>query len=207
MLLFDCHEDKCYNQKIRNAKVKTVSDFYIDPKIYKGRPDEKRSAKEEKVYDLLDELSIEYLRVDHSPADTIEDCKKVEQVIGVQICKNLFLTNRTKTCFYILLMPASKAFKTSVVSKILGTSRLSFASEEYMKEFLDITPGSVSIMGLMNDKDKRVKLAVDRDIAESEYIRCHPCINTSTLKIKKEDIFDKFLPFIQHEAIIIDIDS
>ena len=184
-----------------------MSDFYIDPILYEGRPKEKRIEKEERVYDLLDKLYIPYMRVDHSPANTIEDCKQVETVIGVQICKNLFLTNRTKSKFFILLMPAAKPFKTSVVSKLLDSSRLSFASQEYMAEFLDITPGSVSIMGLMNDSDNNVQLAVDRDIAQSEYIRCHPCINTSTLKIATKDIFEKFLPHINHEAIIIDIEN
>jgi Ala-tRNA(Pro) deacylase len=184
-----------------------MSEFYVDSVLYDGRPKDRRIEKEERVYDLLDELGIEYKRADHSPADTIEDCQIIEEVIGVQICKNLFLCNRQETQFYILLMPALKPFRTAVVSKLLGVSRLSFGKPEYMEEFLDITPGSVSIMGLMNDKNNRVQLVVDKDIYESDYIRCHPCINTSTLKIKTSDIFEKYLPRVRHKPIVIDIKS
>lgn len=182
-----------------------MSEFFVSPVLYEGRPSDKRIDKEERVYDLLDELNIKYYRADHSPADTIEDCQKVEEVIGVQICKNLFLCNRQKTEFYILLMPALKPFRTAVVSKLLGVSRLSFGDEEFMREFLDITPGSVSIMGLMNDKNNRVRLLIDKELADSEYIRCHPCINTSTLKISTDDIFKKYLPRVHHKPLVIDI--
>lgn len=184
-----------------------MSDFYIDPVLYDGRPDEKRTDKEERVYDLLDELGIEYKRADHSHADTIEDCQKIEKIIDVPVCKNLFLCNRQKTAYYILLMPALKPFRTAVISKLLGVSRLSFGSPEAMEEYLDITPGSVSIMGLMNDRNNRVQLVVDKDIYESDFIRCHPCINTSTLKIGTRDIFEKYLPRVRHKPIVIEIQN
>ena len=182
-----------------------MSEFYVNPVLFDGRPEDKRIDKEERVYDLLDELGIEYKRADHTHADTIEDCEEVEKVIGVQICKNLFLCNRQMTDFYLLMMPALKPFRTAVVSKLIGTSRLSFGNADFMEEFLDITPGSVSVMGLMNDKNNRVQLLVDKDLADGEYIRCHPCINTSTLKIKTEDIFKKFLPRVHHKPLVIDI--
>lgn len=182
-----------------------MNEFYVDSVLHNGRPEKRRIDKEERVYDLLDELGIEYQRVDHDPADTIDDCQIIENVIGVQICKNLFLCNRQRTQFFILLMPALKPFRTAVVSKLLRVSRLSFGKPEDMEKYLDITPGSVSIMGLMNDKNNRVQLVVDKDIYESEYIRCHPCINTSTLKIKTCDIFEKYLPRVRHKPIVIDI--
>lgn len=172
-----------------------------------GRPitKERRLDKEVRTYDLLDELNIYFERVDHEPAMTIEACKDVEKVLGATICKNLFLCNTQKTNFYLLVMPGEKKFQTKVVSKLLGVARLSFAPEEYLLEFLDITPGSVSIMGLMNDKDKRVRLLVDSELLRDEYFACHPCINTSSMKIKTEDIFEKFLPAIDVEPTVLDI--
>ncbi|MBQ7969328.1 MAG: prolyl-tRNA synthetase associated domain-containing protein [Clostridia bacterium] len=181
--------------------------FYVDTTLYKGRPEqaENRLEKEIRVYDLLDSLGIEYERADHDTADTIEDCEKVEEIIGVDICKNLFLCNRQMTKFYMLMMPGKKPFKTKDISQQIGSARLSFAPAEKMMEYLDITPGSVSIMGLMNDKNCEVQLLLDREIAQSEYVRCHPCINTSTLKIKTSDIIEKYLPAVKHNYVVVDL--
>ena len=115
------------------------------------------------------------------------------------MCKNLFLRNQQKTCFYLLLMPGDKKFMTKILSKQLGISRLSFAEAEYMEEFLNITPGSVSVMGLMNDANHQVNLLIDQDILDAEYIGCHPCVNTSSMKIKTSDILEKFLKHTAHE--------
>ena len=142
---------------------------------------------------FLDELGIAYERVDHAPANDMEACLEIEKFIGVGICKNLFLCNASKKNFYLLMMQGQKSFKTSIISKQLGISRLSFAPEEYMLNFLNVTPGSVSVLGLMNDKDDEVTLLIDKDLLKDEYIGCHPCINTSSLKIKSKDILDKFL--------------
>ena len=182
-------------------------EFHVCDTLYKGRPDNinERLEKEKKVYDLLDSLGIEYERADHDPADTIEDCEEVEKVIGVDICKNLFLCNRQMTKFYLLMMPGKKPFKTKELSQQIGSARLSFAGADKMSEYLDITPGSVSIMGLANDKNCEVQLLLDREIYESEFVRCHPCINTSTLKIKTKDILEKFLPAVKHEPIVVDL--
>jgi len=175
--------------------------------LYNGRPTDlsDRLDKEKRVYDLLDELGIEYARVDHPAAETMEACEEIEKVLGVEICKNLFLCNRQKTDFYLLMMPGSKPFKTKDITKQLGCARLSFAGAEFMQEFLDITPGSVSVMGLMNDKGNRVRLVIDKDILDGEYIGCHPCINTSSLSIKTQDIINKFLPSVTHEPTIVEM--
>ena len=170
-----------------------------------GRPGDLsgRLEKEISVYDLLDELEIEYKRVDHPAAETMEACREIEKTLGVEICKNLFLCNRQKTDFYLLMMPGSKPFKTKDITKQLGCARLSFAGEEFMEEFLDITPGSVSVLGLMNDKENRVRLVIDKDILDGEYIGCHPCINTSSLAVKTADIMGKFLPAVRHEPTFV----
>ncbi len=175
--------------------------------VFSGRPEsaDGRLEKELAVYDFLDSLGISYERVDHPPADTIEDCLEVEKVIGVGICKNLFVCNRTKTEYYMIMMSGHKSFRTAEVSKKLGTSRLSFASAEDMEKLLGVTPGSVTVMALKNESARRVQLVIDRDIINGDYIRCHPCINTSTLKIKTEDLLRVFLMKVGHTPRIIDI--
>lgn len=173
--------------------------------LYKGRPQniEGRLDREVRVYDLLDSLGIEYLRTDHSHADTMEACNEIDKVLDVLICKNLFLCNRQKTKFYLLMMPGDKPFKTKELSSQINSARLSFASAEAMEEYLDILPGSVSVMGLMNDKKNAVNLLVDEDVLKGEYVGCHPCVNTSSLKIKTTDVFDKFLKAVGHTASVV----
>ena len=159
-----------------------------------------RLPKEIKVYDLLDSLGIDYHRIDHEAAMTMDACAQLDAVLGVSICKNLLLCNRQCTKFYLLMLPGDKILKVKDLSKQIGTSRLSFAAGEYMEEFLDITPGSLSIMGLMNDKDNKVQLLIDEDLLREEYIGCHPCVNTSTLRIRTQDVIQKLIPAMKHFA-------
>ena len=168
--------------------------------IQKGRPTDVsgRTEREIKVYDLLDELKIDYLRIDHERADTMEACSEIDTALGAEICKNLFLCNRQKTDFYLLLMPGNKPFKTKELSGQLGTARLSFAGPEDMEKYLGVTPGSVSVMGLMNDTERKVTLLIDEDILKGEFIGCHPCENTASLKLSVSDITEKFLPKTGH---------
>ena len=173
--------------------------------LKKGRPTDEtgRLAKEIKTYDLLDSLGIEYERIDHEPLFTIEACMEVDRALGVEICKNLLLTNKQKTAYYMLVMPGYKRFETKVVSKQLGLSRLSFAPGEKMVELLDITPGSLTVFGLPNDAEKQVTLVIDRDVPKLEYFAAHPCINTSSLKIRTSDLMQVYLPAIGRDPIII----
>ena len=173
--------------------------------LYKGRPEntDGRQEREIRVYDFLDKLGIEYERTDHEHADTMEACNEIDEVLNVLICKNLFLCNRQKTDFYLLMMPGDKPFKTKELPAQIGSARLSFASEEFMIEYLDIHPGAVSVMGLMNDTDNHVRLLIDEDVLKGEYIGCHPCVNTSSIKMKTADVFDKFLKEIHHDYIMV----
>ena len=175
--------------------------------IFEGRPDNttNRLDKEIRTYDLLDSLHIPYQRIDHEAMPTIEACHDVDKRLGIHVCKNLFLCNTQKTNFYLLMMPGEKKFQTKVVSKQLGVARLSFAPEEYMLELLDITPDSVSVMGLMNDSENKIQLLMDRDLLKEEYLGCHPCINTSSLKLSTKDILEKFLPAVHHETVFVDL--
>ncbi len=174
-------------------------------KLEKGRPCdiEGRLCKEIKAYDFLDELGVEYERVDHAAAMTMEDCEMVDAVMGTQMCKNLFLCNRQETDFYLLMIPCDKVFKTKDISAQIGTARLSFGKAEYMEDLLDITPGALTVLGLINDKDCRVQLLIDEDVLKTEYIGCHPCVNTSSLKIKTCDVLEKIIPETKHTPIIV----
>ena len=167
-----------------------------------GRPKDTtgRLEKEIRTYDLLDELGIEYERVDHEEADTMEACAAIDEILApAVICKNLFLCNTQKTKFYLLMIKEDKKFKTKEISKQINSSRLSFAPAEYMEKYLDITPGSVSVMGLMNDVHNDVTLLVDEDVLKGEYFGCHPCMNTSSIAMKTEDMLNKFLPSVGHK--------
>ena len=169
--------------------------------LYKGRPDniDGRLIREIRTYDFLDRLGIQYDRTDHEAAITMEACEEIDRVLGVVMCKNLFLCNRQKTRFYLLLMPGDKKFKTKELSSQIGSARLSFAGAEDMLKYLDIEPGAVSVMGLMNDRNHEVQLLIDKDILEEEYLGCHPCVCTSSMKIRTADIIERFLPETGHE--------
>ncbi len=177
--------------------------------LYDGRPEDVsgRLEKEIRVYDLLDKLGLWYQRTDHEAAGTMELCAEIDSVLDVVICKNLFLCNRKQTKFYLLMMPGDKGFKTKELAGQHGIQRLSFASGEDMEKYLDITPGSVSIMGLMNDKDDMVQLLVDEDVLEGDYLGCHPCVNTSSLKLKTKEVFDVYLSAVGHEPLVVHLDG
>lgn len=175
--------------------------------LHTGRPADinGRLQKEIRSYDFLDKLGISYGRVDHDPAMTMDACLAVDAVLDASMCKNLLLCNRQNTAFYMLMMPGDKPFKTKELSAQIGSSRLSFASGEYMEEFLDITPGSLSVLGLMNDKENRVQLLIDKDLLNDEYICVHPCINTSSLRISLNDFTEKLVPALNHTPIYVEL--
>ena len=175
--------------------------------VYSGKPSdlESRAQVERRARELLETLGISYFRVDHDHADTIEACEEVEGLLGCQICKNLLLTNRQQTQVYLLIMPGEKPFKTKLLSKQIGSARLSFATPEQMLSLLDITPGSVSILCLMNDTGGKVKAVIDSDVLKDEFLGCHPCMNTSSLKIRTTDITDKFLPAVHHGFTAVEL--
>ena len=175
--------------------------------LQKGRPMDTtgRLAKETRTYDLLDRLGIEYNRIDHAPAMTMEVCQEIDRVLHAVICKNLFLCNRQQTDFYLLLMPGKKVFKTKFLSEQINSSRLSFGSGEQMEELLGVTPGSATVFGLMNDKDHRIRLLIDRDLLKDEYLGCHPCVNTSVVKIRTQDILDILLPHFGVTPTFVDL--
>ena len=170
-----------------------------------GRPHDfsQRLPKEQRVYDFLDSLGVAYQRIDHEAAMTMEACAAIDEALEATICKNLLLCNRQCTQFYLLLMPGDKAFKTKDLSAQIGSSRLSFASGEAMEQLLDITPGSLSVLGLMNDQENRVTLLIDADVLEGDFFGCHPCINTSSLRLRTRDLTEKIIPATGHAPTIV----
>ncbi len=179
--------------------------MYVDPTVYTGAPAEPRAPGEMAVYAKLDGLGIPYLRCDHDHADTMAACEAVERVLDVRICKNLLLTNRQQTDFYLLMMPGRKPFKTKDLSGQLGCSRLSFATAEHMLALLGAAPGSASVFELMNDPEGRVRLLMDRDLLADAYISGHPCFSTTTLKLRREDLLNRFLPAVGHAPAFVDL--
>ncbi len=173
--------------------------------LQNGRPEntEGRLEKEIRTYDLLDRLGVSYQRIDHEPAMTMEVCADIDIALQATICKNLFLCNRQETDFYLLMIPGDKKFKTKALSAQLGVARLSFAHEKYMEEYLDILPGAVSVMGLMNDSECRVRLLMDEDVMRGEWIGCHPCVNTSSIRVKTRDLLELIIPAMGHEPTVV----
>ncbi len=181
-----------------------MESLFTDKTVYNCRKDG-CTEKENVCYDALEELGISYERVSHQHIGTIEGCEEIKEVLGVKICKNLFLCNAQKTDFYLVMMPGEKPFKTKFLSPQLGCSRLSFAPPEFMEQFLNCTPGSASVLGLLFDKGLRVRLVIDKDLKEDEFIGCHPCDNSSSLKIATKDILEKFLPHAAHTPTFVEL--
>ena len=177
----------------------------ISPLFHNTRPEGELLPQEAAAFDLLESLGIAYDRVTSDPADNMEKCAAVSAVLGMPICKNLFLCNRQKTQFYLLAMGPEKPFHTKDLSHQIGSAWLSFASEEALWEFLHCTPGSATVLGLMNDSEHRVQLLMEREVYEAPYFSCHPCICTSSLKIRTQDLLEKFLPETGHTPIVVDL--
>lgn len=162
-------------------------------------------ADAQSVYQLLEKLKIAYRKVEHPEAGSMEDLIEAEKQLGAVICKNLFLCNRQKTVFYLLLIPGGKRFKTSVVSKLIGSSRLSFGEADKLYELLGVHPGSITPLGLAFDEAHQVNLLIDREVLALEEVGMHPLVNTASLAMKTDDLMQVFFPFTGHEPTILDI--
>lgn len=177
----------------------------ISPIFHNARPEGELPPQESAAFDLLDTLGIDYDRVSHDAAFNMELCADVSAVLGVSVCKNLFLCNRQKTSFYLLCMPPDKPFHTKDLSAQINSSRLSFAPEDSLWELLHCHPGSATVLGLANDTEHRVQLLLDREVYDAPYMSCHPCICTSTPKLKTSDVLTRLLPHTGHTPIVVDL--
>ena len=173
-------------------------------RIYETAP-EHASERAKRAFALLDSLGVPYRRVEHEAAETMELCAAISDALGARICKNLFLCNRQQTAFYLLAMPEDKPFYTKDLSRQIGSSRLSFAPAEKMEELLGCSPGSASVLGLASDAERRVRLLLDRDVAEAERFACHPCDNTGSLALATRDLLEKVLPALGHPYDVVEL--
>ena len=151
----------------------------------------------QEIYNTLDRLDIDYTCLEHPPIMTMEEGMTIAQKLGVSPCKNLFLVNKQKE-YFLLLLSGNKKLSAKSIAKQIGSSHLSFASDEDMKTLLFTTPGAVSMLGLIYDRENKVKLLIDKDVIQADYIGCHPCENTCSLKIRTKDILEVLLPAINH---------
>ena len=170
------------------------------PEDLAGRPE-----NEAAVYRLLTRLNIPFVRIDHPPVHTMEDCQAVDQVLGGVICKHLFLCNQQRTVFYLLMIREDKQFKTKDVSKQLGVSRLSFGTPEHMEQLLHISPGAVSPMGLLFESARDVRLIMDSDLMQETDLGCHPCVNTASIRMPMKDFLNVYLPHVNHQPTLVTI--
>lgn len=196
------------NVEIRRDSIVSVGTG-VSTGVIQGRPQDLsgRAQAEIRTYDFLDREGITYWQMDLGKAVyTMEDCRQAEEALDTLIPKNLFLCNRQQTSFYLLMMAAGKNFRTGQVSKEVGSSRLAFAPEEWMVRLLDIHPGAVSVMGLINDREHKVQLLIDRDLLQVPSIGCHPCVNTSCIKIRTKDLLEKFLPAAGYDYLPVELD-
>jgi len=158
-----------------------------------------------KVIDRLRELAIPCEIYEHQAAPTMEDCLALPYAApDVTFCKNILLCNRQMTDFYLLVMPPEKPFRTSVVSKLLGSSRLSFAPNQCLQDMLGLESGSLSPLALWFDGEKRVKLAIDRGVRKPGRIAFHPCDNTATVIFPQEVFWQRVIPALEHEPMWIE---
>lgn len=192
------------NEQMDNNHIVPYTGLSLKEDIPDGKGRQKREMA---VYELLLNLEIPFQRIDHEAVATIAACRGLDEILGIHMCKNLFLCNTQKTIFYLLMMPGEKKFKTKELSKQLGCARLSFAPEEYMEKYLHISPGAVSVMGLMNDAERHVRLVIDEDVLKEEYLGCHPCVNTASLRLRMEDVVKKFLPYVKHDYTLVHLEG
>ncbi|MDO4191596.1 MAG: prolyl-tRNA synthetase associated domain-containing protein [Bacteroidales bacterium] len=174
-------------------------------KLQSGHPEniEGRSERELRCYNWLDAHHINYESFDHDASFTMDVCAEFDTILNATTCKNLFLCNRQKTKFFLLMIPGEKKFLTKDISQQIGSARLSFASADDMLKYLDTEPGSVSLLGLMNDNTKTVQLLIDNDVLKCEYIGIHPCVNTTSLRLSVDELINKVVPALEHTPIMV----
>lgn len=160
--------------------------------------------QERQVLDHLQKIGVAFRRFEHPPVATVAEAEKYWQSLRGVHCKNLFLRNWKGNRHYLLIAAASKKLDLKNLSRLINEDRLSFASPERLKKFLGLEPGSVSPFGLINDLNKEVKVIIDNQLKNSDFLGFHPNINTSTLEISGKD-FLKFLESCGQKVIWLSI--
>lgn len=180
--------------------------MYINNEVFNSHPEKTATKKEMDAYLFLEENGVQYIRAEHDEASTIELCENVEKIIDAKICKNLLLTNRQQTVFYLLLIKGDMVFKTKYLSSQINSARLSFANAEQMESLLDVTPGSLTVLALMKDKEKKVNLLIEENVLKEEFFACHPMVNTATVRFKTSDLTEKILPALKRDFTLVNLE-
>ena len=152
------------------------------------------------IYNILEELNIKYEEIEHKPVFTIEEAleeKIPDKINGIE-CKNLFVKNKDN--YYLIFMEASKRANLKELAKLLNKSKLSFSNEKELKEILNLNIGSVTPIGIINDKNNLVVLLIDRDL-KGKKVLVHPNTNTKTMSIEYEDLI-RFIEYTNHKYIV-----
>ena len=152
----------------------------------------------------LDELGIKYYYYEHPLAKTMEDCEGIGADVGAKHFKNIYACDHTETNFFIIIIRADKKFRTSEVSRKLGVSRLSFCTDEMLQENLGVVSGAVTPLALMNDKEHKTLLVVDKDILRDEMVCCHPLTSDASVAMHRYDLI-KFVRACGNEIKFLDI--
>lgn len=175
--------------------------------LHKGRPADEagRPERELRTYDFLDALGVPYEQMDRQPQAGEEVQAAARQALDAMICKNILLCNRKETMFYLLLFPWGKRFVTGDVTSQLGVPHLSFAPDKYLEELLGTPSGSVSVLSLRNDWERKVRLVADKAVWDHHHFACHPCANTSSVRFSMSDFVNVVLPALGHPPMIIDL--
>src|SRR3989344_166488 len=155
----------------------------------------------EKIKNYLKEHKIEYIVHEHQAVFTVEESKKIKTKIQGGICKNLFLKERKERKYYLVVLPGEKRLNIKELRDKIQAKDLTFASSEELKEILNLTPGSVSILGLINDKEHEAELIIDKEINEAKKLNFHPNINTESIELNKEN-FHKLLKTFNNKISI-----
>jgi Ala-tRNA(Pro) deacylase len=156
------------------------------------------TENEKKVYDALNQLEIPYVRYEHIPVFTIPEIDELNLEMKGQHCKNLFVRNHNGHMHYLVLVSQEKRADLKDIAAQIGSSRLSFASEERLMKYLGLTPGSVTPFGLLNDEERKVTVLIDEDLKNNKNIIFHPNVNTASVSISYDD-FEKFLKWRGNE--------
>lgn len=179
-----------------------MASFYVTEPM-NGIPSEFENGIQENIYLLLEKLGIDFTRVENEPAVSMEDCKNIDKAFGEETIKTIFLTNRQKTKFYLLSMPASKPFITKDFGSALEIPRVSFADGELLLEMLGTPHGAATPLSIIRDEENKILMVIDEDIMKKEKL----VVTDSTLHgyicLKGKDLVEKFLPVSGHQPILV----
>lgn len=164
------------------------------------------TEREKIVYEMFDKLGIVYKKYEHKAVYTIEEAKELNIDMPGRHCKNIFICDRKKRSFFLIILPEDKKLDFRIIENKLSYKGLRFAPEEMLHKYLGVEAGSVTPFGLINDIGKKVEVIVDKDIITADYVSFHPNVNTSTVTIAVED-FNKFLQWCENKLRYIDLST